>query len=66
MDSKQTSSLVTSICSFIFGDQVADAMTMHEQITFFMQNGAFAVSMAAGFITIYYTIKKHLKNNKNG
>ena len=64
IDTKQTTSLATTICSYIFGDTIATVVTYQEQITFLMQNGAFLVSMIAGVVTVYYTIKKY-RNGKN-
>ena len=63
VDSKQTASLFTSIGSYVIGDNAA-VITLQENITFILQSTAFIVSITAGLLTIYFTIKKHC-NEKN-
>ena len=64
MEAKETTSLVTTVCSFLFGKNIDLILTYQEQITFILQNTAFLVSIVAGLFTIYFSIRKY-RNGKN-
>jgi hypothetical protein len=66
---KQSSSFITALISYTAGDQmpnivrVATVSTTHDQITFYLQTIAFCVTILAGLVSLYFSLKK-FKNEK--